>query len=68
MKKELCFEEYLDNVAQCLEKLSDDNIGLNESLELYKNGMEHLQKAQKMLENAQLQCQELKMQFTKDEE
>ncbi|TLD80620.1 exodeoxyribonuclease VII small subunit [Helicobacter sp. MIT 11-5569] len=68
MEQTLDFEEYLQNVTQCLERLGDESIGLNESLELYKSGMENLQKAQKLLENAQVQCETLKMQFTKDEE
>lgn len=66
MEQTLNFEEYLENVTQCLEKLGDENISLNESLELYKNGMENLQKAQKMLEDAQVQCETLKMQYTKE--
>ncbi|MBX7490134.1 exodeoxyribonuclease VII small subunit [Helicobacter turcicus] len=66
MEQILNFEEYLGNVTQCLEKLGDENISLNESLELYKNGMENLQKAQKMLESAQVQCENLKMQYTKE--
>ncbi len=64
----LNFEEYLDNISLILEKLGNDDIGLNESLELYKKGMEDLQKAQKMLEEVQLQCEELKAQYKKEEE
>ena len=38
-------------------------------MEIYKKGMETLKEAQKMLENAQIQCNEIKMQFeTKEEE
>ena len=66
MKQKLNFEEYLEKAAQCLEKLDDENISLNESLELYKNGMENIKQAQELLENAQLQCEALKMQYTKE--
>ncbi len=66
MEETLNFEEYLQNVAQCLDKLNDENIGLNESLELYKKGMQNLQQAQKLLEEAQVQCETLKMQYTKE--
>lgn len=66
MEEALSFEEYLQKVTQCLEKLGDEKIALKESLEIYKEGLENLQKAQKMLENAQLQCETLKMQYTKE--
>lgn len=66
MKQKLNFEEYLEKAAQCLEKLDDENISLNESLELYKNGMENIRQAQKLLEDAQLQCETLKTQYTKE--
>ncbi|MDY4426485.1 MAG: exodeoxyribonuclease VII small subunit [Helicobacter sp.] len=63
------FEMNLKEIEECLEKLNDENIGLHESMEIYKKGMETLKEAQKMLENAQAQCNEIKMQFeTKEEE
>ena len=63
------FEMNLKEIEECLEKLNDENIGLHESMEIYKKGMETLKEAQKMLENAQTQCNEIKMQFeTKEEE
>ena len=62
------FENYLQEINQCLEELNDENIGLHKSMEVYKKGMEYLKEAQKMLENAQLECNELKMQFEKKEE
>ncbi|WP_297813974.1 exodeoxyribonuclease VII small subunit [uncultured Helicobacter sp.] len=64
--KEASFEDYLSIISQCLEKLEKEDIALNECLEVYKEGMENLQKAQKILENAQLQCNELKMQYKKE--
>ncbi len=64
--QEIGFEDYLGIISQCLEKLEEENLTLNEGLALYKEGMENLQKAQKLLENAQLQCEELKMQYKKE--
>lgn len=66
MEQALNFEEYLEYATQALEKLGDENISLNESLELYKKGMENLQKAQKLLETAQVQCETIKMQYIKE--
>lgn len=62
------FEMNLKEIEECLEKLNDENIGLHESMEIYKKGMETLKEAQKMLENAQAQCNEIKMQFGTKEE
>ncbi len=66
--EKMSFEDYLSVISQCLEKLEDDNLALNEGLALYREGMENLQKAQKILEDAQLQCEELKMQYRKEEQ
>ncbi len=62
------FESYLKEIEECLGKLNDENIGLHESMEIYKKGMEYLREAQKMLENAQMQCNEIKMQFEKKDQ
>ncbi|WP_233704061.1 exodeoxyribonuclease VII small subunit [Helicobacter mesocricetorum] len=59
------FENYLTIVQQYIEKLSDEDITLHQSMEFYKEGMQTLKKAQKMLEDAKIQCQELKAQFDK---
>ncbi|MDD6055091.1 MAG: exodeoxyribonuclease VII small subunit [Helicobacter sp.] len=66
--QELNFEEYLEKITKSIEKLNDENISLNDSLRFYKEGMENLQKAQKMLENAQITCNELKAQYEKEAE
>ncbi|MDE5591495.1 MAG: exodeoxyribonuclease VII small subunit [Helicobacter sp.] len=59
------FENYVALIHECLEKLNNEEIGLQESMKLYKEGMETLNKAQKMLEEAKIQCYELKEQFAK---
>ncbi|WP_299547152.1 exodeoxyribonuclease VII small subunit [uncultured Helicobacter sp.] len=66
MEQTLNFEEYLQQAEECLKQLDNEDIGLNEGLEFYKQGMENLQKAQKLLENAQLQCETLKAQYSKE--
>ncbi|TLD87578.1 exodeoxyribonuclease VII small subunit [Helicobacter sp. MIT 05-5294] len=68
VNEEKNFEDYLGIISQCLEKLEDENLSLNEGLKFYQEGMENLQKAQKILENAQLQCEELKTQYKKEEQ
>lgn len=57
------FEDYLIIIQQYIQKLSDENITLHQSMEFYKEGMQNLKKAQKMLEDAKIHCQELKAQF-----
>ncbi|CAM3552567.1 MULTISPECIES: exodeoxyribonuclease VII small subunit [Helicobacter] len=64
--QEMNFEDYLSIISKCLEKLEEEELTLNEGLAFYKEGMENLQKAQRILEDAQLQCEELKMQYKKE--
>jgi len=52
MKKEQSFEEKLSIAKDLFEKLSDPTISLEESMKHYKNGIEILKDASKMLENA----------------
>lgn len=58
--KEENFEMYLKEISSCLEKLEDENLSLHQSMGYYKEGMEKLKKAQKMLEDAKIQCLEIK--------
>ncbi|MGP1450080.1 MAG: exodeoxyribonuclease VII small subunit [Wolinella sp.] len=56
MKK---FETRIDDAKAVLARLSEPNISLEESLELYAKGMENLKEAQKMLEEARLVYEEI---------
>lgn len=57
---ELDFETLLQKAKDALSKLNAQDITLQESLNLYKQGMQDLKKAQHILENAKLQYQEIK--------
>lgn len=54
------FEQKINSAKEKLEKLSNPEITLKESLELYKSGMTDLKEAQKMLEDAKLEYEILK--------
>lgn len=56
------FEEKLENAKQILEKLMDPEITLQNSLKAYEEGMKELSDAQKMLEDAVIKIQEIKLQ------
>ncbi len=56
------FEEKLQNAKQILEKLMDPEITLQNSLKAYEEGMKELSDAQKMLEDAVIKIQEIKLQ------
>lgn len=58
-KEELSFEEKVENAKELLEKLSNPDITLSSSVEIYKNGMKELDEAQKLLETAKLNFKEL---------
>lgn len=55
LKEEISFEEKIENAKLLLEKLSNPEITLSESVNLYKNGIKEIEEAQKLLELAKLQ-------------
>lgn len=61
MEKELSFEDRLKEIDKILELFNDKNITLKESLEAYKKGVTLLKEASKILENAKLQIEEIKV-------
>lgn len=48
------FEDKITKVKELLEKLSNPQITINESLKLYNDGLKELELAQKLLEEAKL--------------
>lgn len=48
------FEEKISKAKELLEKLSNPQITLNESMSLYQDGLKELELAQKLLEEAKL--------------
>ncbi len=59
MKKEIKFEEALKKLAEINEKLESDDISLDESLILYKEGVELTKLCQKKLEDAKQEIEQL---------
>ncbi len=57
--KDLSFEEKIEEAKKHLEKLIDPEITLSNSVEEYKKGMSELELAQKLLDEAKLNFQEL---------
>ena len=62
MLEEESFENKITNAKAILEKLMDPALPMNESVKAYEAGMNELKKAEKMLEQAQLQIQIIKNQ------
>ena len=54
LKEEISFEEKIENAKVLLEKLSNPEITLSDSVNLYKNGIKEIEEAQKLLEEARL--------------
>lgn len=57
--KEKSFEEYLEQSKQILEKLQHNDLSLNDSLKLYKDGLQSLKKANDMLEGAKFEYEKI---------
>ena len=53
------FENKIVEAQKLLEKLIDPEITLSNSVEVYKNGMKELDEAQKLLDEAKLEFEEL---------
>jgi exodeoxyribonuclease VII small subunit len=53
------FELKLENIKQMLDKLTNPEISLKESVELYKNGMKEIALAQKLLDDAKCEFETL---------
>lgn len=59
MKKELSFEEALDKLSKINEKLESDDISLDESVKLFKEGIELSNQCQKKLDYAKQEIEQL---------
>jgi len=53
-KEELAFEDKIVKAKELLEKLSNPQITLSDSVDVYKNGIKELDEAQKLLDEAKL--------------
>ena len=52
--EEVAFEDKISKAKELLEKLSNPQITLSDSLDLYKNGIKELEEAQKLLDESKL--------------
>lgn len=59
---ELKFEQALDKLSDINEKIESGDISLDESIELFKEGIELTKKCQAILENARKEVEELEKQ------
>ena len=53
-QEDIKFEDKITQAKELLEKLSNPQITINESLKLYNDGLKELDLAQKLLEDAKL--------------
>ena len=57
--KDINFEDKIKQAKELLDKLIDPEITLQKSVEVYKDGMRELEEAQKLLDEAKLEFEEL---------
>jgi len=60
--KELDFETKIEKAKEILQKLSQNDITLQESVQAYEAGIKELQEAAKMLEEAKLKITQIQQQ------
>lgn len=59
MKKEMKFEEALNKLAEINEKLSAEDISLEDSVKLFKEGVELTKLCQKKLDDAKQEIEQI---------
>jgi exodeoxyribonuclease VII small subunit len=58
-EKKISFEDKIEEAKKLLDKLIDPEITLSQSVDIYKNGMKEIESAQKLLDEAKLEFEEL---------
>lgn len=61
MKKEMKFEEALNKLAEINEKLSAEDISLEDSVKLFKEGVELTKLCQKKLDDAKHEIEQIEI-------
>lgn len=61
MKKEITFEKALERLSEINEKLESEEISLDESIELFKEGVELSRFCQKKLDEAKLEIEKIEI-------
>ena len=61
MKKDIKFEEALERLAEINEKLESDEISLEDSIKLFKEGLELSKLCQKKLDEAKLEIEKIEI-------
>ena len=65
-KKEISFEESLKKLQEIADALDREDIGLDESIKLYEEGMELSKTCYALLDKAELKVEELKKKLEND--
>ena len=61
MKKDIKFEEAIEKLAEINEKLESDEISLEDSVKLFKEGLELSKLCQKKLDEAKLEIEKIEI-------
>ena len=61
MKKEMKFEEAINKLAEINEKLSAEDISLEDSVKLFKEGVELTKLCQKKLDDAKQEIEQIEI-------
>ena len=58
-QEKINFEDKIKSAKELLERLIDPEITMSDSVSIYKNGMKELEEAQKLLDEAKLEFEEI---------
>ncbi|OQY19477.1 MAG: exodeoxyribonuclease VII small subunit [Desulfobacteraceae bacterium 4572_35.1] len=59
MAKSISFEEALNNLEDCVQRLEQDNLPIDEAFQLYEAGIKNAQRCQKSLQNIETKVERL---------
>jgi len=59
VEEKINFESKIKNAKEFLDKLLEQDITLSKSMDIYNKGMKELESAQKLLDDAKLQYEEI---------
>ena len=59
MAKAIPFEESLNNLEECVQRLEQDDLPIDEAFQLFETGVKNIQRCQKSLQNIETKVERL---------
>lgn len=59
MAKTVSFEEALNNLAECVQRLEQEDLPIDKAFQLFENGVKNIQRCQKLLSDIETKVERL---------